>query len=335
MKKICLLPLLLLVIVANAQREKIWGDPHIIEKFAAEAMTNPAYSKMFNQVDALSRSASPGNTKAAEMRSLLTQNSSLLKGLYTRSGLEAAKPMKSKKLVALINPVIVRSAIAWSKMKPAHVGVVKMETPPYDTYVRVTDETGLSNKHPDTSSSQYSAGIVRLVYGSLLPSVINRRTGQHLQGFKQSFKVPDDPEIIAADVKFEYSYFYTGWDTYGAILGMDVALEINNELNGPDYNALPVCVVPSWLIPANAENRWKLIANLYPTDTIESDFGEFHGEDNHESFSIGGYVTPGKTVDVKLVMGFRKGAKRGINGSYHYAEFILKKITVTYYKSGN
>ncbi|HEV7779665.1 MAG TPA: hypothetical protein VGO58_00285, partial [Chitinophagaceae bacterium] len=69
-------------------------------------------------------------------------------------------------------------------------------------------------------------------------------------------------------------------------------------------------------------------------DTIDTEFGEFHSSGN-SSFSLEGYVIPGTAIDLRLGLGFIKNTVRGLNGSYHYAEFILKKITVKYFKSAN
>jgi hypothetical protein len=334
MKKIWMIPLLLSTLPALAQQEKIWGDPHVVEKFAAEAVKDSAYIKFRAEVEALSKTASGSKTNAAAVRSLFVKNGYLLSNLYTKANVDAPKAMNVQKQTRTSNKVIIGKAMPWYKLMTGNNDFIKVETPPYDATIRMSDEAGLNNMYPDTSGSQFPAGITRMIYLTVPNPNAKRKTGQYLQGFSQSFTVPTNPAIIAAEVKFEYSYFYTGWDTYGANVGMDLAIEANDKITGPEYNALPEYVSPNG-VSASSTHRWKLIAELYPFTTIVNDFTEFHSEGNNESFTFGGYVTPGSTFNLKMVMGFKKNTTRGLNGSYHYAEFILKKITVKYFKTAN
>lgn len=331
MKALILLLCLFCQFSMNAQREKAWGDPHVIEKFATESKKNASYNQLYQQIAELSSTANGRQTNAGAVRALLIKNSALLRNIYNKAGMSAPQTMSANKKQLVVNPNAYRKMIAWNKYTFAGNGFQQTILPAYENDFRVTNEAGLSIIIPDTTGSEFNAGIIRMTYNSLPPNYINRRTGQHLQGFTQKITVPANPEIVAAEIKFDYAYLYTGWDTYGAVLGMDVALKINEEFNGSDYNALPVYDSPYGSSSTN--HRWKLVSDLYPTDTITSDFGEFHCESANESFSIRGYVTPGKTIDLQFLMGFRMHAKRGINGSYHFAEFKLKKITVNYFKA--
>jgi hypothetical protein len=333
MKAYFLLLLLSCSVSLLAQREKVWGDPHVVEKLAAESKKNPAYTQLHQQIAELSRAANGRQTNAAAVKALLIKNSALLRNIYSKAGLDAPQTMSTKKKQLVVNPVVYRKVISWNKYKLANSEFLQTFTPPYSNDRLMTNEAGINIRTPDTSQSQFSTGTVKMQYESVPVNSSSFRTGQHLQGYLQKFTVPDNPEIIAAEITVNYSYLYTGWDTYGAILGMDVAINANSEFTGPDYAALPIYVSPFGENPNNTNHRWKLVSTLLPTDTINSDFEEFHIENSNESFTIRGYVTPGKTIDLSFVMGFQLHAKRGINGSYHYAEFIVKKITVNYFKA--
>lgn len=148
----------------------------------------------------------------------------------------------------------------------------------------------------------------------------------------QKFKVPSNPEVIAAEIKFDYSYLYTGWDTYGGITGLELVIRADDKLSGSSYNELPERAAGSE--SGTPADRWKKIATLHPMDTVVADFDEFHAN-GESSFTIEGYAAPGTEIEVRVGFGYPAGTKKGLNGCYHYAEFILKKITVNYYKTAN
>ncbi|MBK6826193.1 MAG: hypothetical protein IPG86_04700 [Chitinophagaceae bacterium] len=333
MKAIILLLCLFCQFSIMAQREKAWGDPHVIEKFTAEAKKNPSYTQLHQQIAELSRAANGRQTNAAAVRALLIKNSALLRNIYSKAGLDAPQTMSAKKKQFVVNPNVYSKAILWNKYKLANSEFQKTFTPPYSNDRLMTNEAGVYIRTPDTSQSQFNTGTVKMKYETVPANSSSFRTGQHLQGYIQKIIVPENPEIVAAEITLNYSYLYTGWDSFGAILGMDIALNASSEFTGPDYAALPIYVSPNGENPNNTNHRWKLVSTLLPTDTINSDFEEFHIENSNESFTIRGYVTPGKMIDLSFVMGFQLYAKRGINGSYHYAEFIVKKITVNYFKA--
>jgi hypothetical protein len=330
-KLLCLsvISFLLPALETTAQQEKLWSDPHIIQKFATEATKDPAYLKLRAEVDALSKTATGKNTNASAVKALLARNNMLLKRIYTKIGIEAPQVMNIKRPKKVINPLIYSKASILGKMVQVNQQIFKTETPPYDASWFQSNQAGFNNVYPDTTASLFSAGKTIFIYGPP-PNPVKVRLGQYCQGYLQAFTVPSNPEIIAAEVKFEYSFFYTGWDTYGARTGMDLVVKADNKLNGSSYNELPV-----YDFPYSTQNvRWKKAATLYPADTITSDFGEFHATAD-SSFTIEGYVTPGSAITLQFGFGFPIETVRGLNGSYHYAEFILKKITITYYKTAN
>src|SRR5690606_26456318 len=151
--------------------------------------------------------------------------------------------------------------------------------------------------------------------------------GLYQRGFGEKVTVPSDPQIIAARVKFDYSFAYDAWDSYGAKSAIDLLVRAGINFNSTAYNGLPD--VYGGGAPTD---RWKKLATLMPLDSVMTDYGEFHATAD-SSVTIEGYVTPGSDVDFRFGFGFPKGTHKGVTGNYHYAEFVLKKITVTYYKS--
>jgi hypothetical protein len=308
-----------------AQVEKLWGDPHVVEKFYTEARKDPAYLKLKAQAAQLSNDARGTNTNAAAARALFTGNTDILKNLYQKSGIGAPQPMKMH-FYNYSAPVARTKASSFLIHMTSIVPLkTKTATPPYKDDWE-WDNQPLGNIMPDTSSSIFSNAKTVIFYGP--PQTDARiRMGQYFKGYFHQVTVPSDPLIVAAEVKFEYSYIYTGWDTYGARLGIDMIVQAKN-LNGSAYNALP------GYDSSYSSYDWKYAATLYPAVTIDTEFGEFHSSGN-SSFSLEGYVIPGTAIDLRLGLGFIKNTVRGLNGSYHYAEFILKKITVKYFKSAN
>ncbi len=328
---LCLFFLASLISISSfSQVQKIWGDPHLVEKFNAEAIKDPLYIKLKADLAVISKNAKGRNTNAAAARALLARNSELLKSLYKKTNIEAPKPMnayRQKKVLAgrpgLQSMLLSKAIFMGEKLN-------KTKTPPYDKEWHGGDY-GYMSILPDTSSSVFSAGKTVMSFGTA-PNPLAIRLGNYIQGYKQNFTVPTNPAIIAAEIKLEYSFIYDGWDSYGARLGMDLLLEVKN-ISGTDYINLPDYTLTNTNTPSY-NVKHKHIATLYPSDTIDTDFGEFHAAVD-TSFTISGYVTPGSVIELILGAGFDKNTVRGLNGSYHFAEFILKKITIHYYKTAN
>lgn len=335
MKRILVITLLFTATTLAAQKSKLWGDPHVFEKFTTEAKKSPAYSKLLTDIDALSKSATSKKTNAAAVKSLLQKNSVLLRSLYTKAGAEFPGPMTTK---SSAKPIYIyrKNHLFLSKLKHTGQSMTKIVTAPFEgSWRRAAGHTN-DGGYPDSSASQFATGKTTLVSNSM-PSCATHlnsnscKLGFCQQGYLQKFTVPSDPEIIAAEVKFEYDYLYTSWDTYGGITGLDLVVRADQKFNSAPYNNLPDGPLVE---PGSNSDRWKKIATLYPLDTIDADFGEFHAN-GESSFTIEGYVTPGSVFEVKVGFGYPTNTNRGMYGCYHYAEFILKKITVNYYKTLN
>ena len=151
------------------------------------------------------------------------------------------------------------------------------------------------------------------------------------RGFRVSAKVPNDPAIIAAQVTFEYSFYYTGWDTYGASNGIQLVLGPSKNFISQALNNLVDTAVfeAAYNIPPV---QFKVIGTLLAWDSISSEIEEVHA-DKAGSISITGYVKPNETVNFAIGAGYMHGSVYGINGHYLYGEFRLKKATISYFKT--
>jgi len=68
-------------------------------------------------------------------------------------------------------------------------------------------------------------------------------------------------------------------------------------------------------------------------DTSKTTLVEKHASVD-SSFTLEGYVTPGSELQFRVGYGYLADSWKGINGCYHYGEFILKRITITWLQSG-
>jgi len=333
-KSTVLLTTLLVFVVSSSysQRINVWGDPHVQTKFATLAAKEPAYATFTNEMNALIKKADGSNSNEAAAKALLLKYKLLLGNLYTRANIMAPIPKgtanRSSKIVSL------KTARTSSLLKNMAVllSLSKTELAPYKKTWQWTNQAGAYIYRPDTTLSDFAAGKIAMKYaeGPLTPGNKALRFGLYMTGYGQSFVVPSDPAIIAAEIKFEYSFSYTGWDTYGAVTGIDLAVATNNQLSGTAINELYEYEENAGY--NNTGMQYRKAAVLMAPDTLTSDFGEYHAQENNGSFILSGYVTPGATIDLKLGLGHINGAHGGLNGFYNYTEFRLKKITVRYFK---
>jgi len=329
---------------ASAQQQ-IWGDPHVAERFATEAGKDPGYKKFKAELETLLKDAKGSNTNAAAVKALFARNTAMLNGLYRESNIEAPVQTAMSKVVRPYRTMHIASVL--DKMKIAGASLVQQKTPPY-LVTWLWANGGYPDTYPDSSLSQFAVGKTAMVYQNN-PTSIVRRLGRYYQGPFQSFKVPSNPEILAAEIRFEYSFLYTAWDTYGGITGVEllvrggqnfVSADLKNlsAADGSDWNHQPYYVgnPTDYSIYNYAEgDSFKVAKVLYPRDTVSTNIQEFHAQDDNGTFVMRGYVIPGSTLMFNFGPGFMLNTRRGLNGNHHYLEFRLKKITVTYLKSAN
>jgi len=318
-----------------AQREKAWGDPHVMEKLATAANRNPEYKKLTAQIREFSQTATPNKTNADKVKALFSNNTQLFKNLYTGAGINAPQTLRSAKPFKTISLSKLSSLVALKKLKLiGNQEFTKTITPPFQDAWEYNFDHSNDGGYPDSSLSDFATGLLAFKANSganceTYPNANSCKLGLYQLGYQQQFKVPNNPEIIAAEINFEYDYLYTGWDTYGAITGIDMVVQANNKLNSQSFNEMPDYSLSDY----GSLGIWKKMATIYSLDSVDASFGEFHANGS-SSFKLEGYVTPGTTIEIKIGIGYPSGTKRGMYGCYHYGEMKLKRITVKYYKAG-
>lgn len=322
----CALMILSLIVSVNTftQLKKISGDPHLPQLFATEAAKSPGYIIMRDKLIKLIKTATPQNTNAAAVKNLLASNTELLKSIYQKAGIEPPT-VKSRKATSHPSKQLKSfSSILAGKFKPLNP-LLKIVTPPYSGKT-IQGGGGNSDMTPDTSLTKRAIGKTAIIYSS---DNWHEPMGIGIYGnlFLQNVKVPPDPTIVAAEIKLEYSYLYTGWDTYGSIRGLCTLIRLQGTQELPD-NPMPVFnyQTGSYFPPYLVEKE------IQPMDSIETDFDDFTASGT-DSLTLQRYITPGQNFTIEYGLAFPYYTVRGNNGCYHYAEMKLKKITIRYMKA--
>lgn len=311
---------LLLSQVALAQRDL----PAAPDKFLAAAQKDTAYVRFQAELNTLIKKANGRSTYAAEAANLFAQNKNLLERVnrqYQRQESMNRSGFKPKSTVRKINPEILNQ-MAKLSMLLLHQS---FKTPYKEWgYVHLANASTAQLLQNDLQHGEIDF--------SIYPSTLWAPSFKDFhKGFRVSAKVPNDPSIIAAQVHFEYSFFYTGWDTYGASNGMQLVFGPSKNFISPGLNGLTDTAVfaSGYNIPPI---RFTIMETLLPWDSVSTEIKEVHAS-REGSFSITGYVKPNETVDFAIGAGYMHGSVYGINGHYLYGEFRLKKATITYLKS--
>ena len=307
-----------------AQGVNAWGDPHVVQQFKTEASKNPEYSKLRNQIQELIRTATPNNTNAAAVKALLTQQTALLKTLYTRAGIRAPGEGSTRRSFTKQNLSGTTRLMIDRKFKPLDI-FNKTVIPPYKGKTLMMKNNCCEK---DTGLSNFSQGKIVIRYTN---NNWNDPDGYglNINLFKHEFTVPNNPAIVAAEISFEYSYQYTGWDTYGAVRGLNTMLRVNgppdpSENNLPQFNFEGGAYFPPY----------RIAGTIWPMDTVTTEFDDFVTSGT-DSLTLLRYLTPGQQYSLEYGIYFPYHTSAGANGSYHYAEMILKKIRVRYLKAQN
>lgn len=333
MKKGILLTSLILSIGFSPLHAQVrtWGDLHV-SRFMTDAPKDPRYAKFQERLNGLLAKANGTNTNADAVRSLYLENRTLLQSLYTRSGLQESKAMRGgiTRRSSLVHAKPDLFISASGKYKKVRLTATKL--PPYDGVWR-RSEFPNANMSPlpfDTTGSIYNSGKLVITSNPChLPPYCY--VGFHSLGYTETIEVPSNPKILGAQIKFDYSFNYTGWDSYGAKTGIDLIMRAPENFNSTAFNQLADVTASPYTPPAT---RWKHIGVLMPLDSVTTDFDEFHASGNG-TYTIEGYITPGSNIEFRFGFAFPKGTNKGLTGCYHYGEFRLKKISVTYFTSSN
>jgi len=284
------------------------------KKIQAALNKDTGYKRFAKQLNELRKTTHGNYTNAAAVKALFTRNKTMLTRVYTANNITGGQhPLMTAARSQLFN--------LKEKMKMAgqpgfpHV-------PPYaDHWVgRVMDQMdGIFDAGSDTS-------IGKLAYGYAAQEYIQRLSNSSA-GFMEKIRIPSDPDIVAARVEFQYSFHFTGWDT------KDAHFRIGLVLQCVEFTSVPFLDLPP-LVEMNMppDNKWRRVSELTPEINIDEDAREFT-YDVDTSFVIEGNVVPGRDMIFRIGVGYRQGDIEGIYTCYHYGEFRLKKIKVSYMKT--
>jgi len=271
-----------------------------------------AFKRFQSEFTAIMKTANKSNTNFASIKTLFTANSILLKSLRTKYNLQKR---------SLIAP---KSSVSVSKIRPALFSKVVetvMYTTPYTAKVLHPNTTALPVEiNPDDQSG-------KIIWTYTSSPGDPKPIPHYIHCFKQTINVPANPVIVAMRLKFYYSYFLTGWDSEVGQLGTSIRINAGSGFNSPAYNDMTINNQTSELM------NWR---TLDWSDYYQG-FEEMHDytKTKDTSFEIEGYVVPGTTLDFKFGIVHYPGSYTGDFGAYHYGEYHLKKIEVTFLKAGN
>ncbi len=296
--------------------------PAIPNKYMLAVKKDSAYSRFQAEVHKWIVKANGRNTYAPQVKALFDGNNSMLsrvrKQFDAEGSVNTAERHMNPKLLK-INP-----AIAKLLLHVGEIGVAKTMVPFTSwAYCDLINATTIHNEHWDANGENFFSVLEST---SWAPSM---KEGH--QGFTMGKKVPDNPQIIAARVTFDYSFFYTGWDTYGAKNGMELVFGANKYFRSPTLDAWTDTAVfnPGINLP---KTKYCILDIFLPLDSITVNFAEVHAQ-KAGSFTVEGLVKPNEYLSFNVGAGYMKGSVYGLNGHYLYGEFRLTKATITFLKS--
>ncbi len=296
----------------------------IPNKFLTALKNDTGYSRFQAEVNGWIKKAKGRNTNSLQVKQIFQRNSALLTNLKNKYGGEATDGASKKYKIPNIRNI---HSMSMTKLKLSDIGVAKTMGPPFTKWElsELTNTSTLSTEHWDPGGEHYFT-----VYESTTWSP-DIKTAH--KGFTTSIKVPDNVQIIAARVKFEYSFFFTGWDTYGSKCGLQMVVGANK-----DFRSTTLDNWTDTTIFSSSANYMKVkycvIDVFMPFDSITTNYGELHAEKQGE-FTVDGLVKPNDNLQFNIGAGFMEGSQFGVYGHYLYGEVKLKKVTVTFLKTLN
>jgi hypothetical protein len=289
------------------------------------AKKDTGYARFQSELQYWIQKAKGRTTYAKEVKALFERNKPLLARVYGQYG-DPAMNAKTKAMYKRSQPLQLKPWIMQRISQLYALPVAKNAGPPMHDDWSCGDEFNASPLNI-SSLDENTGEIIYTIYNTTYhaPSLVQ----QH-KGFYTKITVPDDPTIIAARIRFEYSFFYTGWDTHGANNSIQLVF---GGLRSNDFHSEAMMASTDTLftdIPC--QPRICIMEELMPADSIEGEFGEVH-VNKQGSHTIDGYTKPKAQLQFYIGFGYSKGSNYGMNGHYLYGEFRVKKVTVTYYKS--
>lgn len=322
--------LTLLCLHATAQKEIVWGDPHVAESLKAISQ-EPEFKTFRAKVDALIASAKGKNTNAAAVKNLFAANKTMLRTLYTKHGL--SNRMSQVQNASGNNVIKAVSERPYMLNQQAIQSGMQKVITSYDKVYYDSDnwDGAPGNRFPRMSATLDSISYPKTLAITSKPCTSNNNNnsnynnciwGGNIYGYKQKIKVPNNPKILSASIRFEYEIDYSGWDGNLAINEIELDIQASNNFNSTTYKDLPIGL---HLLTSDL----KKIKTLYARDTVTADFKEIHIK-NSGSYTMEGYVVPGSEIDLTFGFVYANKTYKGWFGSYHYGEIKLNRIIVTY-----
>jgi hypothetical protein len=291
------------------------------------------YQVFKKKLDEISQSANGRNSKVDEVKKLFFDNKSLFQGLQSKYAVRALTPSKIARYqtVDTNGSVLKRQLGLYRKL--GNLGKFERKIlPPYtQKWSFWYSVYGGTWRLRETNTNE-AAGRIGFTVNQTDAFYLSSGT----VGFQQDFTVPSDPTILAAKITIDYSFFFTGWDTYPADLGVGLFLNVS-----PNFNSAYVNQLPGYMSMLGL-NTWKDLGDLVPRKAVPTlgEVAEFHA-DVDSSFTATGYVSPGSVLTFRMGTGYIQRtsgqqtfySQRGMHGTYHYGEFIIRKITINYLKT--
>lgn len=317
------------------------------DQFKTAAKTNTGYLQLRQKISDLIDAAKDSTTNFLKVKNLFSSNKPLLTESYTKAGINPVKKLSVQQpLTAYYNRVktagklildrdLVREALA-----TAGLVVTKIEKVPPSFFALWVFNNYPNREMPRPVNYSHESATSKISFTSRrCDGAEDCYQGVFAIGYPNNITVPNNPEIIKAKIVLEYSFMYTGWDTYGANTAMELMLRTGNRFVSTQVNDLPNSslikpdfVYPSGTLITTPTDGWKTAGIMLPPVSVTTDVQEI-GARKNGTISFEGFVTPGSNFDVHLGIGYPPGTNKGLHGCYHYCEFLLKKMTVTFLKS--
>ncbi len=311
MKKIFLLYLLALVFQPVLKAQKIFDQKTI----QATLKKDTGYNRFQKELDQLRKTAKGKNTNASAVKSLFARNKTMLTNVSNSNKVSTGPS-------AVMAGVKLQVYNIKDKLK-------LVENPGFGFIAPYSDHwLGREwDQRPSFHDGGTDTSIGKMAYTYYYDDNFWGSLGGASVGFKQTIRVPANPDIVAARVEFEYSFHLTGWDTKEASFRVGLLVQCVNFVSA-QFLALPELYMPG-MYP---EDKWRRVKELTPVINITEDVKDFEYNDE-TPFVIEGNVVPGTDMTLSIGPGYRPGDHEGIYTCYHYGEFRLKKIKVSYMKA--
>ncbi len=278
-----------------------------------------AFIRFEGKLKELMKTAKGKQSNYAAVKKLFSSNSTMLQGLKKRYNLGSAITSNGS-----------QNKFSADK-RPSLVGVVKGPTANIYSYTLNGPFSGTNINRGYAMAEEINRVGNKLSWINTYSYTPERSIKLGWAGYYHTAEitVPNNPLIIGVRLEFDYSFYTAGWDSDGGDLYTILGLWASEEFSSPAYSSLETSEIASALYPPGPV--YKKAKQLYYRQFLNTvDFGY----SDISKFVIEGYVLPGKNFTVKLAAGYTDASTMGYFGGYHYGEFELYRINVTFLKAG-